>query len=200
MRPSGCWRASDTSVNARDNASSARSPRSASARSNATSSCCPSVLLVADNTGLLDQLHACMPSAARLRRTSAGCASAATAAARAYFGGRASGLFGRCQGQQGEAALQGRHPVRRGRALVQLLAAALAGQAVGVDFPAVVAQHLPVFCGQSVRRGQCRCQGGGDGAAAPAATVSARVNSAASLPPATRVSSLRCGSSTIRVG
>ncbi len=83
-----------------------------------------------------------------------------------YLGRRGIRLFSRCQGEQGEAALQGGIRCRLGQLAQHILALALVGQAAGVDFPAVVAQHLPVFGGQAVRRRQRGGQGGGDGTAA----------------------------------
>ncbi|VTQ63935.1 Uncharacterised protein [Stenotrophomonas maltophilia] len=116
-------------------------------------------------TGLLDQLHACIAQqltvAAYFRRLRQHGLQQL-----AYFGGRGIGLFGRCQGQQGEAALEGSVGCGLGQLAQHILAPAFAGQSVGVHFPAVVTQHLPVFCGQSVRRCQRGGQGSGNSTAA----------------------------------
>ena len=113
------------------------------------------------SAGLLDQLHACIAQqltvAAYFRRLRQHCLQQL-----AYFGGRGSGFFGRCQGKQSEAALQGGIRCGLGQLAQYVLAPALAGEAVGVHFPTVVAQYLPVFGGRAVRRRQRGGQGGGN--------------------------------------
>ncbi len=147
-------------------------------------------------TGLLDQLHACIAQQLTVAADFGGLRQHRLQQL-AYFGGRGIGLSAVAKASRAKRRCR----AASGAALdnwCSTSAAALAGQAVGVDFPAVVAQHLPVFCGQSVRRGQCRCQGGGDGAAAPGRDGQRTVNSAASLPPATR--SVHCAVGPARSG
>ncbi|MNM91662.1 hypothetical protein D3C81_1039670 [compost metagenome] len=84
----------------------------------------------------------------------------------AYLGGRCRWFLGCSQREQCEAALQRRFGCGLGQLLQHVLGAALAGQAVGIHLPTVVAQHLPVFGAKLGRRGQRSCERFSNGAAA----------------------------------